>query len=310
MEIKMNNKRKILAVSIAIISFIFLFAYDYGAKKIKDVDTHPLVNNGNKKNEVISQTPFENIGLEAKSAYVFDILNNKPIFELNAKVQLPLASLTKIMTAIVAKEKLPEWLKVKIPMKAILQEGDSGFLAGERWKITNLLEAMLISSSNDAAYAIAMSIDTLPKNSPIGEFISLMNRKAKNLGLEQTYFLNPTGLDLSISTASAYGSAKDVARLLGYAFKKYPSLFEVTRYNSLDINSREFKNTDKLAKEIPGLTAGKTGFSDLAGGNLAIITDIGLGHPVVIVVLGSSVRGRFKDVKKLYGETLKLSILQ
>jgi D-alanyl-D-alanine carboxypeptidase len=75
---------------------------------------------------------------------------------------------------------------------------------------------------------------------------------------------------------------------------------EATRYEEFNMDSKIFKNTDKLAENLPGLIAGKTGFSDLAGGNLAVAVDIGLNHPVIIVVLGSTEEGRFEDVKELY----------
>lgn len=241
-------------------------------------------------------TRKENVKLEAKAAYVFDVLNNESIFELNADSQLPLASLTKIMTAIVAVENLPSYLLVSIPKEAILMDGDNGFIADENMLVINLAEAMLISSSNDAAYAFALEFK---KDFDI-DLIFLMNQKAQTLKLGQTYFLNSSGLDFSKNAAGAYGSAKDIATLLLYAVKNHPSLMEVTRMEKINIESRELKNTNLIINEIPGLIAGKTGYSNLAGGNLAIIADKGYGHPIIIVVLGSTFDGRFNDVKTLY----------
>ena len=127
-----------------------------------------------------------------------------------------------------------------------------------------------------------------------------MNRKAQELNLSQTYFLNPTGLDMSEHLAGSYGSAKDVADLISYIFRNYPSITEITQYDSVNVNSRNFSNTNKLVNKLSRLLSGKTGFSDLAGGNLAVITDIGFNRPVAIVVLGSSREGRFDDVEKLH----------
>jgi D-alanyl-D-alanine carboxypeptidase (penicillin-binding protein 5/6) len=240
--------------------------------------------------------PFKDVRLEAKAAYVFDVLKDRPLFELNAEAQLPLASLTKIMTAFVAKEKIPSYLFVTINKEAVMQEGDSGFSVGEQWSVPDLIDAMLISSSNDAAFGLASEFEKYFG----GNFIFLMNEKAKELNLNQTYFLNATGLDLSENVSGGYGSAKDIAKLLLYVIKNDSSLIETTRLNSLTLHSREFKNTDEIVNEVPGFIAGKTGYSDLAGGNLAVVADKGYGHPVIIVVLGSTLEGRFNDVKTLY----------
>lgn len=277
-------------IIIAIFSAAFLFLYFLGGNTAQA----PLeFRNGTPP---LKTAPFENINLEAKSAYIYDVVKEKSIFELNADSQLPLASLTKLMTAVVAKENIPEWMLIDIGEESVLQEGDSGFMLGERWKIADLIDAMLISSSNDAAAAIALNSE---------DFISLMNKKSADLNLAQTYFLNATGLDLTNYLSGGYGSAKDVAKLMDYLVKKHPSLLEVTRYDSLKINSRNFKNTNKLIEHLPGIIGSKTGFSDLARGNLAVVFDMGLEHPVIIVALGSSEEGRFEDIEKLYNETIK-----
>ncbi len=241
-------------------------------------------------------SPFKNIQLEAKAAYVFDVSNNKSVFELNSEMQLPLASLTKIMTALIAKENIPPYLLMTISKESVLQEGDEGLKVGEQWTVPELTDAMLISSSNDAAFAFADEF----KKSLNGDFVSLMNQKAKEIGLTQTYFLNTTGLDFSKNTAGASGSAHDIANLLLYIIKKDSSLMEVTRLKSINLHGRDFQNTDLVIGDLPGFIAGKTGFSDLAGGNLAVIVDNGFNRPFVIVVLGSTVDGRFSDVKNLF----------
>ncbi|PIU99843.1 MAG: hypothetical protein COY22_02620 [Candidatus Tagabacteria bacterium CG_4_10_14_0_2_um_filter_40_13] len=241
-------------------------------------------------------SPFENIRLEAKAAYVFDASNNQSVFELNSEMQLPLASLAKIMTALIAKENLPPYLLITISKEAVLQEGDAGFKVGEQWIISELIDAMLISSSNDAAFAFAEEFD----NNFNGDFVSLMSRKAKEIGLTQTYFLNATGLDLSKNTSGAYGSAKDIAKLLLYIAKKDSSLMEATRLESINLHGWEFQNTNRVIEDLPGFIAGKTGFSDLAGSNLAVVVDNGFNRPFVIVVLGSTIDGRFNDIKNLF----------
>ena len=270
----------------------------------------------------VRPSPFDEINLEAKAAIVFDALENKIIYSLNSEEQLPLASLTKIMTAVIAREILPDYTTITIDSDSIKKEGDSGLRVGEKWRARDLLDFTLLVSSNDGAASLAAAAAAV--STGIGQntegavnevvvkkkdFVSQMNEKARSLGLVQTYFMNETGLDLQTQVSGSYGSARDVANLLVYAVEKYPDLFEATRQlvfkvSSLDGKNREAKNTNEAVLKIPGLIASKTGFTDLAGGNLAVLMDAGLGHPIAIVVLGSSEQGRFVDVEKLASTTI------
>ena len=277
----------LITVSLFLVNFVFVADYK-----------QPIVETPETKEEAF---PFAGMGLEAKAAYVFDIVKKEKVFGLNESAQLPLASITKIMTALVAKENIPEWEKIAFPVEAIKQEGDWGFVAGEYWSVKDLLSASLISSSNDAAYALGLSVQ---KNKS-QNFLNLMNKKAKKLGLNQTYFLNPTGLDETEKIAGAYGSTKDISKMIIYAFENHPEMIGITEEESFVAHDRIFSNTNQLVEKIPGILAGKTGLTNLAGGNLAVIADIGFGHPVTIIVLGSTREGRFEDVQKLYEETYK-----
>lgn len=270
----------------------------------------------------VRPSPFDEINLEAKAAIVFDALENKIIYSLNSEEQLPLASLTKIMTAVIAREILPDYTTITIDSDSIKKEGDSGLRVGEKWRVRDLLDFTLLVSSNDGAASLAAAAAAV--STGVGQnteglvnevvvkekdFVSQMNEKARSLGLVQTYFMNETGLDLQTQVSGSYGSARDVANLLVYAVEKYPDLFEATRQlvfkvSSLDGKNREAKNTNEAVLKIPGLIASKTGFTDLAGGNLAVLMDAGLGHPIAIVVLGSSEQGRFVDVEKLASTTI------
>jgi D-alanyl-D-alanine carboxypeptidase len=125
-----------------------------------------------------------------------------------------------------------------------------------------------------------------------------MNKKAEELNLNQTYFLNETGLDVSKETAGAFGSANDVVKIIKYALKTNQDLFEATT-NNLTINSNPYASTTTL------LIASKTGLTDLAGGNLAIVFDAGFNHPIISVVLGSTEEGRFTDTQKLINAIFK-----
>lgn len=239
--------------------------------------------------------------LEAKAGCILDIEKDKIIFKHNSTKLMPLASLTKLMTAIVAIENLPQNTLIEITEDAILQEGDSGFVSGQRWYLEDLLKIMLLSSSNDSAYSIASSLRKDIDPDP-GFFINLMNKKTEDINLTNIYFLNPTGLDVSKTQAGAYGSCEDVVRLMAYILKQYPGLLNITTQKSAVFNNLYFENTNKLAQKLPFFLAGKTGFSDLAGGNLVIVVNRGLGRPIAIAVLGSSFEGRFNDIEILYNE--------
>jgi len=268
-------------------------------------------------NEIAIQTPFEALELEARSVFVWDINNKKELYSKNADAPLPLASLTKIMTALTAYELTSESTVLTIEKEYLLQEGDTGLLSNEKWSIKNLLDLTLLSSSNDGAFAVASAIgaatalntDT-PESTPRESFIHSMDKRATALGFSSLHFNNETGLDIGIVEAGGYGSAKDIAKLLEYTLLHAPHLLEATKYDLLPITSLNeithyVKNTNALVAHVPGLIASKTGYSELAGGNLVVAFDAGLGRPIIISVLGSSYEGRFVDMEKLISATMK-----
>lgn len=254
---------------------------------------------------VVESVPFEknsfrDLHLETRAAYVIDILHDTELFSLNAEVQLPLASITKLMTALVVSEKLSENSLVRITSEVLLQEGDSGFTVGEQFRVRDLLAFTLIESSNDGAYALASAAG----DGSVAKFVEAMNVQAKELGLSQTYFLNPTGLDTTLHVSGGYGSARDTAALMAYLLTTYPQMIGSTRHATLPLLSEtnglhNATNTNTAVGAMMGLIASKTGLTDLAGGNLVIAFDVGLNHPIVAVVLGSTEVGRFRDMKKL-----------
>lgn len=286
-------------------------------------------NFGFSKKRIESTTDaFQNISLEAQAAYVYDINSNEVLFEKRANDKLPLASVTKLMTSFVAREQLGESALIVINRDDLLADGDSGLRGGERWRLGDLLNAMLIISSNDAAHAIArfvgaggQSIGEARQQDARERFIQMMNLKAKELELAQMEFFNESGLDIestpgiSAGRAGAYGSAHDVAILFETLWKKYPSTIEITALPVARIVSQDnivhiLPNTDEAIGKFSGLIASKTGLTDLAGGNLAIIFDRGINNPVVAVVLGSSSEGRFEDMAKLVAVAQKASRLK
>lgn len=253
--------------------------------------------------------PFAAIALEAKSAYVFDIQTNRVLYSLNSDVQLPLASLTKVPLALVVSEVLAPETIITIPYDTSPKGSAERLASGEEWRVHDVLTFTLVASSNAGAEIIAgaagEAIRARYSEAPEMEAtLWRMNALARDLALNRTYFLNVSGLDLSTSQAGAYGSARDMATLFAYAASHAPSVFGGTVRDGLLLTSvggstTSAFNTDKALGSIHGLIMGKTGFTDLAGGNLGIVFDVGPAHPVVAIVLGSTEEGRFEDIKKL-----------
>ena len=244
--------------------------------------------------------PFYNISLEAESAYVLDVKNNKTLFSKNGEKKLPLASLTKIMSAIVLREHFGEGHTIQIDSNALTMEGDNGLFINEKWDIGDLLSFSLITSSNDGIRAATKSFEETTGT----DMIRLMNEKARTLSLAKTHFLNETGLDVTPTLSGSYGTAHDVSTLLKYAYERHGELLYPTRYKERRITSLNFgehvvKNTNNIVDKLPSVLGGKTGFTDLAGGNLAVLFEKEPGWPIIVVALGSSTEGRFSDVEKL-----------
>lgn len=250
---------------------------------------------------------FPSVSLEARAGYVYDARTGEKLFSKNGDTMLPLASLTKILTALVATRDIPSDQEVVISQTALDTEGASGLTLGERWKLLDLASFTLIVSSNDGATALREAYESHTG----GSFIAAMNNRAKKLGLSAR-FVNETGLDVGFGHETNAGSAHDVALLLTAALAEAPSLFDSTRnesavFTSLSGIQHEATNTNDLINDIPWALGAKTGFTDAAGGNLAVAFDRSVGHPIIIVVMGSSREGRFEDVRKLIEATLEMT---
>lgn len=253
----------------------------------------------------VNKDVFNDVNVRGKAAYVFDVSRNDVLYEKNADEQLPLASITKLMTALVAYELLSDTAAVPVTVSALLQDGNSGLLDGESFTLSNILDLTLLSSSNDGAYAIASAVGSqIVDEGDASTFVEAMNIKANELGLTETYFRNPTGLDISEDEGGAYGSARDVAFLMKYILTNYPNIIEKTTESTARINNDQgtqhrVNNTNPTVDTIDGLIGSKTGYTELAGGNLAIAFDAAYNRPIIVVVLGSTYNARFDDVLAL-----------
>lgn len=235
------------------------------------------------------------VPLAARAAVIYDIKSGAVLYQKNANEELPLASLAKLMAAHAALAAEDPSAVVEITAETLRPEGDSGLRAGEAYELNDLVRLALVASSNDAAAAVALGGGD--------DYLLRMNAKAQEMGLTHTRFLNPTGLDVDQGTAGAYGSAYDVARLAAAFFKAHPALFEETVRAQVAIpqgqGSLVAAATAAPLLNMPGLIGGKTGYTDLAGGNLVVGFDLEVGRPAIAVVLGSTRDGRFSDMRNL-----------
>lgn len=215
--------------------------------------------------------------ISAVSALVKDLAIPEPLFALNENQQWPVASLTKLMTAVVVQENFLAEAKIKMSEEAVSTEGDAGnFLVGKTYTVSELLTPLLKLSSNDAAVALA---EFYGKE----KFLEAMNAKAEELEMQNTRFFDPSGLSpLNQSTI------EDLAKLAAYVFYRHPEILEMTREKEGNIHP--FAGQEDFL-------GGKTGFIDEANGNLISLFNHE-GRPILIIILGSE--DRFQDTKILH----------
>lgn len=294
-----------LGLALGALLLIFGFSYIPGVlEREAEDDAAP------EEVSAVSEEPqFGEVRVSAEAAYVWDVKNQRALYNKNAGQQLPLASLTKLMTALVAYEHLSADAEVSIPDEAIQQEGDSLMASGEVFRLSDLVDLTLLTSSNDGAYALAYAAGATTNGAaPVTAFISSMNAKAEEIGLLQSHFKNPTGLDMDEEASGSYGTARDMAFLMEYLLVHHPYILEETTKAETPVYDQmgalfTAVNTNEAVYDIPGFIGSKTGYTDLAGGNLVIAFDAGLNRPIVISVLGSTREGRFADALALIRAT-------
>lgn len=314
-----NNLRKkiseLLDTSFIIVvgSAVMLIGFTYfldqkKAEYATEYSNDQLVHEQEYKNRQEPQPdPFEQISIIAEAALVWDVNAGKALYSKNSSIQKPLASLTKLMTAVAAADILTNSSTVTVSSEDLLEEGDSGLYANERWSFKNLIDFTLIVSSNDGARAIAAAAGSelsAGASDPVSSFATQMNTKARSIGLSTSRFYNSTGLDMDSLTAGGYGSAEDVATLFEYMIVHHPDILESTKYEATTVRSLNeidhyATNTNVILHKIPGLIGSKTGYTELAKGNLVVGFEAGLQRPIIVVVLSSGYEERFSDTKQL-----------
>ena len=194
--------------------------------------------------------------LSAEKAIVTDGNTGYVLFEKNADSRSLIASTTKIMTALIVCEQTNVLDRVRIPKAAVGIEGSSLYLKeGEILTVQELRYGLMLHSGNDAAVALAIYC-----GGSVEGFVQLMNDKAHVIGLEQTHFQNPHGLD----APEHYSTARDLAVLAGYAMNN-PLFRQTVSTKSASITNRSLRNHNKLLWRLDGTDGVKTGYTKAAG---------------------------------------------
>ena len=247
----------------------------------KSTTSVPLLPNfGQQATAADYQSSVFNLG--AKAVLVSDLDNDEDFIIHNINQRWSLASITKLMTAVLTLEEIGKEKEVVVSKTAIATEGEAGKLeTGRLYKIEDLIKIMLVTSSNDAAVALAEFYAFGQKS-----FVKMMNKKAVDLGMVQTVFFDPVGLSpLNQSTAG------DIRKLIKYIDKIHPEIFAYSR----ETNFGELKNINPFAGQ-PNFLGGKTGYLDEAKENLVSLFSVNE-QRILVIVLGAE--NRFNQTREI-----------
>ncbi len=223
--------------------------------------------------------------IKAQSAIMIDVDSGKTLYQLDPHGRHAPASLTKIVTALVALDHLRLDQTVLVPVSINQLPWDStrmGLRAGERLTVRELLYGLFLNSGNDAA--ITLSEAAMPR----ATFIALMNARAAALGMSDTHFVNPIGLD----DPDHYTSAADLARASAELIRRFPDVAAMAATPSLTLpatathHAYALYNLNELVRKYPGATGLKTGWTGHAGGCL-IATATRDGRHLMVILLAS-----------------------
>ncbi|MBT3292636.1 D-alanyl-D-alanine carboxypeptidase [Candidatus Peregrinibacteria bacterium] len=244
----------------------------------------------------ISEPSMEKIIIEdrlsASGVIIMDLNSGQNLYEKQAVVRRPMASLTKLMTALLIVENHDMDEIVTIPDWATEIDGNVASLKpGNKFRVGDLLSALLISSANDAAQVLAAF-----HAGSVSDFVDQMNERAIQLGLKETSFANPSGLD----HPRQWSTPRDIAWLSGFAIQKEP-ISDLMHIKWKRIKSQEgtvipLSHTHAMLHTTSPVVAGKTGTTNAAGQCLVSVVE-NEGHSYIVVILNS--RNRYADMKTI-----------
>ncbi|MEG0872804.1 MAG: D-alanyl-D-alanine carboxypeptidase family protein [Clostridia bacterium] len=242
----------------------------------------------------------EFVDISSPSAVVIDCDSNRVLYEKNAEEKRKMASLTKIMTAIMLVENCEMDELIEVPTDATWIGGSEvGLKKGDKVSAKSLLYGMLLPSGNDCAYTVGIHIGGTIQN-----FAYMMNEKAKQIGVSDTNFTNPHGLDEQLH----YTTAKAMAQIMRYALKN-KDINEAVNTKTATINfgsfSKQLTNTNALLTTYEKADGGKTGFTN--GANRCLIASASdTNRRFIAVILGAqNTKERFGDAKTILEECFR-----
>jgi len=236
------------------------------------------------------EVQIENV--DAASTLVLEPVTQKALQHKSIFESRPIASLTKLMTSLVVIDEMNLASEVVISDRAVATYGDQGGLAPkETLTVENLLYILLVESSNDAAIALEEYYNAY-RTEQDKTFVAAMNAQAQKLGLLDTFFVEPSGLNVN-NRSTAY----DLARLADYVFQR-PILRQIMSTQVIDVQSQDglinhhLINSNKLLGVLTGVLAGKTGYTEEAGESIILFVkkSDGIDDYLIYVILGSADR--------------------
>lgn len=252
------------------------------------------------KNVATTDNNAVNLQIRAKSAYLMDCATGTPVYMHNETTHLPIASMCKIMTLILAFDAVNAGVlqfdeEIPVSERAASMGGSQVFLeANAKYSVKELIKSIVVCSANDSCVAIA---EKIAGNEAI--FIDKMNERAKNLGANDTLFANCTGLPKE----PQYSCAKDVALMLRELLKN-PEYFEfgkvwMDKFQHPEGRYTEITNTNKLVRFYDGCDGGKTGFTNQAGFCLAATAKRNNMRIISVVIGEENSKTRFDDTRTM-----------
>ncbi len=236
--------------------------------------------------------------IKASALYMVELKSGRVLLEKDATRRLPPASLTKLMTALVAMEASSLEQVVRVDRRALMHQSSLKLHAGEQFLLRDLLTAMLVTSANDACEAVAWHV-----GGDADKFVAMMNERTRTLGLKNTHFANACGFD----APGHYSTAADLAKLTEQALQ-VPAISMMVRTVTRNIASVDgtrqvpLRSTNEMLLD-PDVTGVKTGYTSKAGRCL-IASMFKDGHQLLLV--GLNVRDRWEQAPRLlrYGQAV------
>lgn len=295
-------KKNLVKINILFISFCLIFSFFHMCFADDDLLDNETIDVSSEILKTVSDTSpsLDSASLNSRACIVLDRKSNRIIYGKNEKNKVKMASTTKIMTATIVIENYDLSKTVEISKKAAGTGGSRlGLKQGDKISVLDLLHGLMLCSGNDAAVALAETVA-----GGIPEFSDMMNNKAKELGLENTHFESPHGLD----SDNHYTTAYDLSLLTNYALNNETFLKIVgTKNYTVTINGypKNITNTNELLGTLNGVYGVKTGFTN--GANRCLVTACKRNDlDIICVVLGCDTKNfRTKDSIKLIEYTFQ-----